>query len=149
IASGESLAQQLRDLWRQLGVPIVAIALFLAVWSSLSARINTSLGGVPGPSAVWQEARNLVAEHRTERVRRDEFYARHDARNAAALDENPEADVRVRRYTGKPTYFDQILTSLATVFAGFALATLVAVPLGVLAGLSKTVNAAINPLVQI
>src|SRR5690606_3444724 len=86
---------------------------------------------------------------RAERVRRDEFYARQDARNAAALAENPEADVRVRRYTGKPTYFDQILTSLATVFAGFALATLVAVPLGVLAGLSKTVNAAINPLVQI
>ncbi len=70
-------------------------------------------------------------------------------RNAAALAENPSADVRVRQYTGKPTYLDQIRTSLATVFTGFVLAALVAVPLGVLAGLSRTINAAINPLVQI
>jgi nitrate/nitrite transport system permease protein len=149
IASGENLSQQLQDLWRQLGVPLVAIALFLALWSALAARIDTSLGGVPGPSAVWHEARNLVAEHRAERERREEFYARQETRNAAALVEDPAAEVRMRRYTGKPTYFDQILTSLATVFTGFVLATLVAVPLGVCAGLSKTVNAAINPLVQI
>jgi nitrate/nitrite transport system permease protein len=149
IASGESLAQQLNELWQQLGVPLLAIALFLALWSGFAARIDTSLGGVPGPAAVWQEARNLAAEHHAERERRAEFYARQDTRNAAALAENPEADVRVRRYTGKPTYVDQIITSLATVFTGFLLAALVAVPLGVLAGLSKTVNAAINPLVQI
>ena len=30
----------------------------------------------------------------------------------------------VRKYTGKPTYIDQIFTSLKTVFAGFLLATL-------------------------
>jgi nitrate/nitrite transport system permease protein len=149
IASGDNLAQQLRDLWQQLGVPLLAIALFLAVWAGLAARIDTSLGGVPGPAAVWHEAQNLVAEHRAERERRAEFYARQEARNAAALAENPAAETRVRRYTGKPTYLDQILTSLATVFTGFVLGTLVAVPLGVLAGLSKTVNAAINPLVQI
>ncbi|HZL95956.1 MAG TPA: ABC transporter permease [Vicinamibacterales bacterium] len=149
IASGENLAQQLRDLWQQLGVPLLAIGLFLAVWAGLAARIDTSLGGVPGPAAVWREAQNLVGEHHAERERRAEFYARQEARNVAALAENPAADVRVRRYTGKPTYLDQILTSLATVFTGFLLGTLVAVPLGVLAGLSKTVNAAINPLVQI
>jgi nitrate/nitrite transport system permease protein len=149
IASGESLAQQLRDLWQQLGVPLAAIVLFIAVWSTVAARIETSLGGMPGPAAVWQEARNLVAEHSAERERRDEFYARQDVRNAATLAENPDAEIRVRRYTGKPTYLDQILTSLFTVFTGFVLATLVAVPLGVLAGLSKTVNAAINPLVQV
>jgi nitrate/nitrite transport system permease protein len=107
------------------------------------------LGALPGPAAVWTEAKNLVAEHGVERERRAEFYARQQVRNTTALAENPDADVRVRRYTGKPTYFDQILTSLATVFTGFVLGMLVAVPLGVVAGLSKTVNAAINPLVQI
>ena len=40
----------------------------------------------------------------------------------------------VRKYTGKPTYIDQIFTSLKTVFAGFLLATLFAVPLGILCG---------------
>jgi len=35
------------------------------------------------------------------------------------------------------------------VFTGFLLAALIAVPLGVLCGLSETVNTAVNPLVQI
>ena len=34
-------------------------------------------------------------------------------------------------------------------FTGFLFATLIAVPLGILCGLSPTFNAAINPLVQI
>jgi nitrate/nitrite transport system permease protein len=139
----------LRELWRELGVPVLAIVLFLAVWAGMAARIETSLGALPGPAAVLAEAKNLVAEHGAERERRADFYARQEVRNAAALAEDPAADVRVRRYTGKPTYFDQIFTSLKTVFTGFVLGMLVAVPLGVLAGLSKTVNAAINPLVQV
>jgi nitrate/nitrite transport system permease protein len=149
MASGDSPSTQLRELWRELGVPALAIVLFLAAWAGVAARIETSLGALPGPAAVLAEARNLVAEHGAERERRAEFYARQEVRSAAALAENPAADVRVRRYTGKPTYFDQIFTSLKTVFTGFVLGMLVAVPLGVLAGLSKTVNAAINPLVQV
>ncbi|HEX5048482.1 MAG TPA: ABC transporter permease [Gammaproteobacteria bacterium] len=149
LATGDDRPQQARELWRELGVPLAAIALFLVAWAQLAARIETSLGGIPGPAAVWQQARELASEHGAERERRAEFYARQDARNAAALAENPRAEVRVRKYTGKPTYFDQIRTSLATVFTGFVLAALVAVPLGVLAGLSRTINAAINPLVQI
>ena len=149
IFAGDNLNQQLRELWQQLGVPVLAIALFIGLWAQTAARIDTSLGGIPGPAAVWQEAKNLVADHRAERERRDEFYERQRVRNEQALAEDSAAPVRVRQYTGKPTYLDQILTSLATVFTGFVLATLVAVPLGVVAGLSKTINAAINPLVQI
>jgi nitrate/nitrite transport system permease protein len=149
MASGDSPSTQLKQLWSDLGIPLVAIALFLVVWGGVAARIETSLGALPGPGAVWTEAKNLVTEHGAERTRRDEFYARQEARNAEALAENPSAEVRVRRYTGKPTYFDQILTSLKTVFTGFVLGVLIAVPLGVVAGLSKTVNAAINPLVQV
>jgi nitrate/nitrite transport system permease protein len=149
IAAGDDPKQQARELWQQLGVPLLAIALFLVAWAQVAGRIQTSLGGVPGPAVVWEQMRGLAAEHGAERQRRDEFYARQEVRNAAALAQNPNAEVRVRQYTGKPTYFDQILTSLATVFTGFVLAALVAVPLGVLAGLSPTINAAINPLVQI
>jgi nitrate/nitrite transport system permease protein len=57
--------------------------------------------------------------------------------------------VKWRQYTGKPTYIDQIVTSLKTVFMGFLLAAAVAVPLGVGCGLSSIVNAALNPLIQI
>jgi nitrate/nitrite transport system permease protein len=149
IASGDDRRQQARELWRELGVPLAALAMFVLAWAQIAARVETSLGGIPGPAAVWQQARELAAEHRAERERRVQFYARQEARNAAALAENPRAEVRVPKYTGKPTYLDQIRTSLATVFAGFVLAALVAVPLGVLAGLSRTISAAINPLVQI
>jgi nitrate/nitrite transport system permease protein len=149
MAAGDSPTAQLRELWRELGIPVLALVLFLLAWAGVAARIDTSLGALPGPAAVWTEAKNLVAEHDAERERRAEFYARQEVRNAEALAENPNADVRVRRYTGKPTYFDQIRTSLVTVFTGFVLGMLVAVPLGVFAGLSTTVNAAINPLVQI
>jgi nitrate/nitrite transport system permease protein len=149
MVSGEDVSTQLRELWRELGVPFTAIVLFLLLWAQVAARVETSLGAIPGPGAVWQEARHLLADHRAERQRRADFYARQEARNAAALAADPSAQVRLRRYTGKPTYIDQIRTSLATVFTGFVLAALVAVPLGVLAGLSRTVNAAINPLVQI
>ncbi len=52
-------------------------------------------------------------------------------------------------YPGKDTYLNQIATSLKTVFFGFMIASLVAIPIGIVCGLNKTVNNAINPLIQI
>jgi nitrate/nitrite transport system permease protein len=149
LATGDEPRRQLTELWQELAVPLLALAFMLLVWGMLAPRIETSLGTVPTPGAVWAEARNLVAEYHAERERRTEFYARQHERNAAKLAEDPNADTKIRQYTGKPTFLDQIFTSLRTVFAGFVLAMLIAVPVGVLAGLSKTVNAAVNPLVQL
>lgn len=53
------------------------------------------------------------------------------------------------RYAGAPTYLDQIATSLKTVFFGFGIATLVAVPIGILCGVSPTFMAAVAPLVAL
>jgi nitrate/nitrite transport system permease protein len=149
IASGESPREQFGQLWRMLGIPMLAVLVFVALWAEVAPRVDTSLGAVPGPSAVWDEAMSLVADHGEQRARRAEFYDRQHDRNARLLAENPDADIRIREYTGKPSYFDQILTSLKTVFTGFVLAALLGVPLGILAGLSKAFNAAINPLVQV
>ncbi len=149
LAIGDRPVEQLRALWPSLGIPALALVGFAVVWAQVAPRIDTSLGAVPGPAAVWQEAKNLIADHRAERERRAAFYERQRERNAALLAENPNAEVRIREYTGRPTYIDQIVTSLKTVFAGFVLAAVVAVPLGVMAGLSRTVHAAINPFVQI
>lgn len=52
-------------------------------------------------------------------------------------------------YPGKDTYWMQIFTSLKTVFAGFAIASLIAIPLGIICGLNKTINNAFNPIIQI
>jgi len=72
-----------------------------------------------------------------------------EKRNAAKLEKNPDAEIKIRSYTGNATFFDQIITSIVTVMAGFLLASVIAIPIGIVAGLSKTVYAALNPLVQI
>src|SRR5262245_9750704 len=80
-----------RTLWRTVGVPAVAILLFLFVWSRLSANIETSLGHIPGPAAVWHQAGALWADHRAERAKAEAFYERQRVRNAARLAEDPKA----------------------------------------------------------
>jgi nitrate/nitrite transport system permease protein len=134
---------------RHVGVPLVAILAFLFLWSRVAASIDTTLGQIPGPVAVWQQAGALWADHVAERARAAAFYERQAARNAAILAATPGTTVTVVPYTGKPTYVDQIATSLKTVFAGFLLASLVAIPLGILCGTSRTINAAVNPFVQV
>jgi nitrate/nitrite transport system permease protein len=149
MVTGENPSDQIREIWQGLGIPLLAIGIFVLAWAQVAPRINTSLGAIPGPREVWQESMNLVEDHREQREQRAAFYDRQHARNEALLAENPDAEIRIRQYTGKASYLDQILTSLKTVFTGFVLAALIAVPLGVLAGLSKTMNAALNPLVQV
>jgi nitrate/nitrite transport system permease protein len=149
LVAGEDPAEQFRQLVKILGIPVIAFIVFLFVWDWSAARVQTTLGAIPGPAAVWDEARNLMDEHYKEREKASAFIERQEKRNAEILAKDPGADVRLRPYTGKPTYIDQIITSLWTVFTGFFLATLVAIPLGVLCGLSSTVNTALNPLIQI
>jgi nitrate/nitrite transport system permease protein len=140
-------SEQLRALARSIGAPLLAAALFLGLWSQVAARLQTPIGAVPGPAQVVAAAQGLWAEHRAERARQREFESRMAEKRAAASAAGvPFVE---RRYAGKPTYLDQILTSLATVFTGFVLASLVAVPIGVLCGTSATVYAALNPLVQL
>jgi nitrate/nitrite transport system permease protein len=149
MAAGEGVRQQGIELWRQLGVPLVAIVLFLGLWAWLAPKVQTSLGALPGPAQVWQQAQHLWADHLAEREKERAFYERQEKRNADIRAKDPTAEVKLRPYTGKPTFIDQIYTSLKTVFTGFLFATVVAVPLGVLCGMFVSFNAAINPLVQI
>ena len=149
LARGESPRAQFVELWQLLGVPVLAIALFLVLWGRVSAGIQTSLGQIPGPAAVLQQAQALWNDHKAEREKAVAFHQRQTARNAGRLAADPSFEIKVRPYTGKPTYIDQIFTSLKTVFAGFLLATLLAVPIGILCGLSRTINGALNPLIQI
>jgi nitrate/nitrite transport system permease protein len=149
LARGESPRAQVKELWQLLGVPLLAMIVFLFLWSRLSEGIETSLGQIPGPSAVLQQAKSLWSDHVAERAKAAAFYERQEKRNAERLAADPGAEVKIRKYTGKPTYIDQIFTSLKTVFTGFMIATLVAIPVGILCGLSATVNAALNPLIQI
>ena len=120
-----------RELFDSLWPPAVGILGFIGLWALLAPMVETSLGALPGPGDVWVAFKELMVEYSASRV-------------AAA-----EAVAAGSIYTGPPTFIDQIFTSLKTVATGFVLASLIAVPLGLVAGMSKRFNAAINPLVQV
>lgn len=142
-------SNEIKGFLKALVAPLIGIAIFLLLWSILAPKVVTSLGAVPGPKQVYSQFIVLTDEHKSEREKEKAFYERQEKRNATKLKKNPDAKVKVRKYTGNPTFFDQIFTSVYTVMAGFLLASLIAIPIGIVAGLSKTVYAAINPLVQI
>lgn len=133
---------------KTVGVPFAGILTFLLLWSATAQNIDTSLGKFPGPAAVWEQFGSLYEEHNAERDKAQKFYERQEARNAKKLEKNPDAKVKIRKYTGKETFLDQILTSLGTVMSGFILAAIVAIPLGIAIGLSPTLNSAVNPIIQ-
>ena len=149
IAAGDSPKEQWAPLRDGLLVPLVGIGLFLLAWGTLAPQVKTSLGAIPGPAQVLQQAEGLWADHLAERQKEADFYARQDKRNAELTAAGQTDRVKWRPYVGQPTYIDQIFTSLRTVGLGFLIATIVAVPLGIASGLSRTVNGAINPLVQL
>ena len=129
--------------------PLIGLLVFCLLWSAGARKVDTSLGQFPGPSQVYAQVLVLVEEHKTERQKADAFYERQEQRNAKKRAANPDAKIKVRSYTGKETFFDQILTSLKTVMFGFLIASIVAIPFGILCGLSDGVYQAMNPLIQI
>ena len=149
LGAGDSPKEQLGELKRVLLIPLIGIMAFLLAWAVLAPKVQTSLGAVPGPVQVWEQVGNLWEDHQRERAKAEAFYERQDVRNAKLIEAGKADKVKNRTYTGKPTYIDQIITSLFTVGLGFFIATAIAVPLGIASGLSKTFNGAINPLIQI
>ena len=134
---------------QQLIVPLIGIVVFLFLWSVAAQNINTSLGKFPGPTAVWQQFSALYTEHTTEREKEAAFYERQKKRNAERVAADPDYVAKIRAYTGKETFLDQIITSLKTVMSGFLVAAIIAIPLGIAIGLSKTLYTATNPIIQI
>ncbi len=149
IVAGDGVRGNLKDVWRLLGIPMLSIVVFLGLWATLAPMVQTSLGAIPGPVQVWAQVGVLHADYVAESEKADTFYARQAARNDRLVKAGQSADVKWRDYTGAPTYYSQILTSLKTVFLGFVIATLFAVPLGIVSGLSPSLNAAMNPIIQI
>ena len=129
--------------------PFLGIIVFLMLWSFAASKIDTSLGQFPGPSQVFAQSKVLVEEHKAEQEKAVSFYQRQEERNAKKLAADPNAEVKIRNYTGKETFFDQIITSLKTVMFGFMVASIFAIPFGIVCGLSDGIYKAMNPLIQI
>jgi nitrate/nitrite transport system permease protein len=130
-------------------LPVAGILFFLLIWGTVAQNIDTSLGKFPGPTQAFEQFQSLMTEHNNERKREVAFYQRQEDRNLERLAQDPNYVMRIRDYTGKPTFIDQTFTSLITVLTGFILASIIAIPFGIMIGLSKNLYAAANPIIQL
>jgi len=146
-AAGDNPKAQMSEIWRLLGVPLLAICGFLALWATLAPTVQTSLGAIPGPSQVWEQAVNLHEDAQAKADSKARFEAQVAQLNERRAQQGREPVERA--YTGAPSYYQQIWTSIKTVFFGFLIASVIAIPLGIMAGLSPIANAALNPIIQI
>ncbi len=174
--AGEEPREQVREILKFVGVPIIASLFFIGAWSLASERIKTESAQLPGPMATWQAARELWQSHVDQkRADRERMAAEREKAiplmtQALSLESRAaEADQTVReqlladaavyrkramlaanfRPTSAPTFVDQTFRSIGTVFVGFFIATLIAVPLGILCGMNPIFNAAMTPIIQL
>ncbi|TWT89333.1 ABC transporter permease [Stieleria varia] len=176
LIAGEDPKEQFKGIAKYVLVPAVAIGLFLAFWSFASRHVSANSVQLPGPMKTFSEGKRLFSEH-FEQKRIDGERKREKKQEAIQLmADAARAQQQAEQATGKqketllanastlekralaaanykassaPTFVDQIFNSLQTVMFGFIIATLIAVPVGVLCGMSPWFNAAITPLIQV
>lgn len=152
-AGNPVLKRKLGLLIKNVLVPLVALAVFLLVWAAGASRVETSLGTLPGPKQVLEQSQVLVQEYQAERAKEAEYYVKLDEKVAQAKAEGMAQDnidrIAARKYAGRPTFIDQIGTSLVTVLTGFVLASLIAIPVGILIGMNQSLYVALNPIIQL
>ncbi|MFY0627901.1 MAG: ABC transporter permease subunit [Reichenbachiella sp.] len=110
-----------------------------------SGDISCQPNTLPSPSKVWGAFESLLADHKIISKKKDDF-----AQKVAKTNEKRAAKGEAAiTYTGRPSFVDQVITSLKTVFAGFFLAAFIAIPIGIIIGLSTTLRTSFNWLIQI
>lgn len=178
IPSTDSLKKSLPRAGRNLGITLASMLLFLAIWQISSSylynveaesRISRVLeeqgteaaakmrdciasgaisckpNTLPSPSEVVKAAQILLADHRTISADKRAFTEKTAAVNA----QRKAAGQDLITYTGRPSFVDQIVTSLKTVAVGFLIALLIAIPIGIIIGLNENLRTAFNWLIQV
>lgn len=100
---------------------------------------------LPSPSQVYDAFLSLLADHKMIAQDKKDFTEKTAKVNAS----RKKQGLSEIRYTGRPSFIDQIGTSLKTVFFGVLLSMVIAIPVGILLGLSETLRSSINWLIQI
>ncbi|QCX01720.1 ABC transporter permease [Aggregatimonas sangjinii] len=164
--------------FKKTGITILSIALFLGLWhlgakalynieatykiekamteqgpeAAAAERTCIESGNsgcqpntLPSPTQVWASLQSLIADHKLINVKKAAFAEKMAATNAKLIAEGKDAIV----YTGRASFVEIVLTSIKTVFAGFLLALLIAVPIGVIIGLSPSLRSAFNWFIQV
>lgn len=110
-----------------------------------SGDISCQPNTLPSPTQVWVAYQSLLQDHKNISEKKEKFAQKTAKTNA----KRAEKGLPAIKYTGRPSFVDQIGTSIKTVFAGFLLAALIAIPIGIIIGLSSTLRTSFNWLIQI
>lgn len=110
-----------------------------------SGDISCQPNTLPAPAQVKTSFFKLLEDHKIISQDKEDFIQKTAELNKKRASEGKKAIV----YTGRPSFVDQIITSIKTVFAGFLLAIFIAVPIGIITGLNETLRNSINWLIQI
>lgn len=175
LAAGEDKKEQMIGIAKFVVLPLLAILVFVGLWSVASRTVVSESATLPSPSATWAAGKELIEIHKNQRaeekVKKQEKLqeAVKLMATAQALDglaakasgddkklyeakalSNRKRAVAAANYkpSGAKTFVEQIFISLRTVGFGFLLATAFAVPLGIICGMSPWCNAALTPLIQ-
>jgi nitrate/nitrite transport system permease protein len=100
---------------------------------------------LPSPLNVKNAIVSLWIDHKENQIKKEEFEKETKEINIER-EKNGEAPII---YTGRPSFIEKIITSLETVFVGVLLAFLLAVPIGIILGLSETTRQSVNILIQV
>ncbi|TRX59002.1 ABC transporter permease [Fulvivirga sp. M361] len=110
-----------------------------------SGDVSCQPNTLPSPQQVYSAYLSLWQDHLNISDKKAAFSQKVSATNA----QREAQGLSLIEYTGRPSFLDQIGTSIKTVFAGFLLAVLIAIPMGIIMGLSSTLRTALNWLIQI
>ncbi|TXF90892.1 ABC transporter permease subunit [Neolewinella aurantiaca] len=178
LPSTTNLGAKLPGMARSAGITLASMLLFLLIWQLSSSylysveaesRIDRVLAEqgpeeaeamraciasgdisckpntLPSPAEVVKASQLLLADHRTISADKAEFKAKTAGVNA----QRKEQGLDLITYTGRPSFVDQIFTSLKTVAVGFLIALFIAVPIGVIIGLNENLRTAFNWFIQV
>jgi nitrate/nitrite transport system permease protein len=178
LPSTSSMMGKLPGMAKSIGITLASMGLFLLVWQLSSSylyrveadsrieRVLTEQGAeeaekmkaciasgdvsckpnsLPSPSEVIKASQLLLADHRAISADKKAFKEK-----TAGINEQRVAAGQPRiTYTGRPSFVDQIFTSLKTVAVGFLIALFIAVPIGVIIGLNDNLKTAFNWFIQV
>lgn len=175
---GEDLKKNGKEAFKRILFPILSVVLFIFLWQSFSnylsnveseIKIEKALkdqgseaakkleaciasgdiscrpNSLPSPAMVYTALGKLWDDHKIMATKKQDFIDKYETINS---ERKTKGQIEIV-YTGRPSFVDQIMTSLKTVFAGFLLSIIIAVPTGVLLGLSTTLRTSFNWIVQI
>lgn len=178
LLSGHLQKLDVMKMLRKMVVPALSVLIFLGMWhagarmlynieaefkiekamveqgadAAVSMKACIAAGDIacqpntlPAPDQVWGSFKTLIKDHLAISADKRAFRVKTQELNRERLGEG----MAPITYTGRPSFLDQIFTSLKTVFAGFLLAMIIAVPIGVVIGLSETLRNAFNWFIQV